>query len=423
MLSVKSDHLMKKLDEPKKELRKQAEEKVAKLRERDRLRYLPQYEEKRLLHELQVHQVELEMQNEEMRGIQTELEESRSRYRELYDFAPVGYVTLDKFGMIIEANLTVCALLKIPRTALIGKYFQSFMDRESADALHLFLRKSLPSGMTEILECRLCPADGAPFEISLNVGGEYDRSDRLLRYRVVLVDVSRLKLMERQARETGDRLRSLASELNLSEERTRKTIAQTLHDEVGQMLALARMKLSSATTLPKETAVEKIVEEVLDMLGSVISQMRSLIVEISPPVLHDLGLAAAIDWMAERTSSVKGIDIETEITGDFSRLEQDLKFMLYQIVRELLVNVVKHSGGHRVLVSLERDEHAIGIKVMDDGKGFDPREAGSPAADSGLGLFSIRERLKSYKGNLQIESRKGKGTTVSIRLPVGKKSE
>jgi two-component system sensor histidine kinase UhpB len=419
----KAAHPMNKPEDKKKDLRKQAEEKVDRLREKDRLRYLPQYEEKRLLHELQVHQVELEMQNEEMRGIQTQLEESRGRYRELYDFAPVGYVTLDKFGMIIEANLTVCALLNIPRTALIGKYFQSFMDRESADALHLFLRKSLPSRMTEILECRLCPADGTPFEISLNVGGEYDRSDRLLRYRVVLVDVSRLKLMERQARETGDRLRSLASELNLSEERTRKTIAQTLHDEVGQMLALARMKLSSATSLPKEKAVEKIVEEVLDMLGSIIRQTRSLMVEISPPVLHDLGLAAAIDWMAERTSSVSGIGIETEITGDFSRLEQDLKFMLYQIVRELLVNVVKHSGSHRVLVSLERDEHDIGIKVMDDGKGFDPREAGSPAADSGLGLFSIRERLKSYKGNLQIESREGKGTTVSIRLPVGKKSE
>ena len=106
--------------------------------------------------------------------------------------------------------------------------------------------------MKEIMECRLVPAEGTPFEISLNVGGEYDRSDRLVRYRVVLVDVSRLKLMERQARETGDKLRLLASELNLSEERTRKAIAQTLHDEVGQMLAMARMKISSRVTLPKD---------------------------------------------------------------------------------------------------------------------------------------------------------------------------
>jgi len=414
---------VKKPPNAKNELRKQAEDKVAKLRERDLLRYLPQYEEKRLLQELQVHQVELEMQNEEMRGTQAELEESRSRYKELYDFAPVGYITLDQFGLIVEANLTAAALLNVTRAALTGKHIQSFMDRGSADAFHLFLRKPLPPGMKEILECRIIPAEGTPFEISLNVGGEFDRPDRLVRYRVVLVDVSRLKLMERQARETGDRLRSLASELNLSEERTRKAIAQTLHDEVGQMLALARMKLSAALDPPKETAVEKIVEEVLDMLGSVIRETRSLMVEISPPVLHDLGLAAAVDWMAERMSSKHGLDIETMNTGDFSDLEHDLKVMLYQMTRELLVNIVKHSGGRHVLVTVERDDHTIGITVRDDGKGFDAREAGSPAAENGFGLFSIRERLKSYDGSLQIESQKGKGTTVSVRLPAGKKGE
>ena len=126
---------MKKPADTKKELRKQAEDKVASLRERDLLRYLPQYEEKRLIHELQVHQVELEMQNEEMRGAQAELEDSRGRYKELYDFAPVGYVTLDQFGLIVESNLTAATLLSVTRAALIGKYLQSFMDRESADAL------------------------------------------------------------------------------------------------------------------------------------------------------------------------------------------------------------------------------------------------------------------------------------------------
>lgn len=414
---------MKKPTDAKEKLRRQAEDKVAKLRERDLLRYLPQYEEERLIHELQVHQVELEMQNEEMRGTQADLEDSRSRYRELYDFAPVGYITLDQFGMIYEANLTAAALLKVARAALIGKYIQSFMDRQSADAFHLFLRKPLPPGMKEILECRLYPAEGTPFEISLNVGGEFDRSGRLVRYRVVLVDVSRLKLMERQARETGNRLRSLASELNLSEERTRKTLAGTLHDQVCQTLALARMRLSSALTLPRETGVEKIVDEVLEMLALAIQETRSLMVEISPPVLHDLGLEAAIDWMAERMSSAHGIAIETVKTGDFSDLEQDLKIMLYQMTRELLVNIVKHSGGRHVLVTVERDDRTIGIMARDDGKGFDAAGTGSSTADNGFGLFSIRERLKSYNGSLHIESQKGKGSTVSVRLSVRKKGE
>jgi signal transduction histidine kinase len=402
-------------------LRKKAEDKVATLREKDQLRLLPQYEEKRLLHELQVHQIELEMQNEEMRGAQADLEESRSRYKELYDFAPVGYVTLDRAGLILEANLRAATLLNVPRAALLCKYLQSYMDQAGADALHRFLRKPLSPGVKEILECRLCPAEGMPFETSLNVSGEFDRSDNLVRYRVVLVDVSTLKLMERQALETGDRLRSLASELTLSEELTRKKIAQTLHDEVGQTLALARMKISSAHNLPKDEAMEKIVQEQQDMLALAIQQTRALMTEISPPGLHDLGLGAAIDWMTERMSSEHGIAIETVKTVDVSDLEQDMRIMLYQMTKELLVNIVKHSGASHVLVTVERDDHNISIKAKDDGKGFGAKGAGSATGDSGFGLFSIRERLKSYYGSLHIESQKGKGTTVSILLPVVEK--
>jgi PAS domain S-box-containing protein len=366
--------------------------------------------------------VELEMQNEDMRSTLTELENSKSRYKELYDFAPVGYVTLDRFGLIHEANLTAATLLHVTRAALIGKHLQSFMEQESADALHLFLRKPIPSGTHEMMECRLRQADGTPFDISLNASGEYDPSDRLLRYRAVFMDVSRLKLMERQALETGERLRLLASELNLAEERTRKAIAETLHDEVCQTLAVARMKLSYALTLPNNKDAEKIHHELHDMLALAIKQTRALMMEISPPVLHDLSLGAAIDWMAERMISERGTEVKTVKTGDFSDLEQNMTIMLYQMTRELLANVVKHSGGHHVLVTVERDEQAIGITVRDDGKGFDAGGVGSPTAESGFGLFSIRERLKSYNGSLQIESQKEKGTTVSIRLPVEGKS-
>jgi len=205
---------------------------------------------------------------------------------------------------------------------------------------------------------------------------------------VVLVDVSRLKLMERQALETGDRLRLLASELALSEEHTRKAIAQTLHDEVGQTLAVANMKSSTVLTLPNNKAAEKIVQELHDMLALAIKQTRALMTEISPPFLRDLKLEAAIDWMAERMSSEHGIDVKMVKTGDFSELEQDLAIMLYQMTRELLANVVKHSGGRQVLVTVERDEHTIGITVRDDGKGFDAEGASSPTAENGFGLFT-----------------------------------
>jgi len=199
------------------------------------------------------------------------------------------------------------------------------------------------------------------------------QSDKLVRYRVVLVDVSRLKLMERQALETGDRLRLLASELALSEEHTRKAIAQTLHDEVGQTLAVANMKSSTVLTLPNNKAAEKIVQELHDMLALAIKQTRALMTEISPPFLRDLKLEAAIDWMAERMSSEHGIDVKMVKTGDFSELEQDLAIMLYQMTRELLANSVKHSGGRQVLVTVERESTLSASRSETTGKGSMPR--------------------------------------------------
>jgi PAS domain S-box-containing protein len=409
---------VKKSREVSERLRERAEQKRASLQERDLLGYLPPVEGESLIHELQVHQIELEMQNEELKRSQAELEESRGRYRDLYDFAPVGYLTLDVYGMIFEANLTAAAQLGISRGDAIGRHLHSFMDRESADALHLFLRKPARPGEKTVLECRLVRAQGPPAEFTLTAAGEYSHSGKPKRYRVILADVSKLKQMERQARETGERLRSLASQLNLAEEHGRMAIAQTLHDAISQTLAAARMKLSTAlnTSVPPE----KTVDEVLALLAAVLDESRSLMEEISPAVLHELGLGPSADWLADKMSRMHGISINTDKTGDFSDLGQDEKIMIYQMMRELLTNVVRHSGARNALLSLWRHAGAVGMSVWDDGRGFNAQKAGS-AAGEGFGLFNISERMKACGGGMQIESAPGQGTTVTIRLPLAKK--
>ena len=179
---------------PKKdELRRRAEEKVEMLVRKNLAHHLGEVEAKELLNELQVHMVELTMQNEELKAAQEALEKAKDRYRTLYDSAPVCYLTLDKGGIIYEANQTVASLLNLTRDKLIGQYFQSFLVPESADSLHLFLQKSLNPKVTKHLELGLKTHGGAVIKMSVTINAEVNSSNMPVRYRVVLVDIRQFK--------------------------------------------------------------------------------------------------------------------------------------------------------------------------------------------------------------------------------------
>jgi len=173
----------------KDDLRRRAEEKVEILVRKNLAHHLSDVQAKELFHELQVHMVELAMQNEELKAAQENIEKAKDRYQALYDTAPVCYLTIDRNGMIYEANRTASSVLKVSRDKLIGHYFQSFLERESADSLHLFLNNILPQGKTENLVYRLQPSEGPAIEMSLSINAEYDNLNRPVRYRVVLVDM------------------------------------------------------------------------------------------------------------------------------------------------------------------------------------------------------------------------------------------
>jgi PAS domain S-box-containing protein len=173
----------------KDDLRRRAEEKVEMLVRKNLAHHLGDVHAKEILHELQVHMVELAMQNEELKAAHEAVDKAKNRYQALYDTAPVCYLTIDKDGMIYEANRTATSLLKVSRDKLIRQYFQSFLDRESADSLHLFLKNNLPQGKTESLVYKLQPSEGPAIEMSLRINAEYDNSNRPVQYRVVLVDL------------------------------------------------------------------------------------------------------------------------------------------------------------------------------------------------------------------------------------------
>ncbi len=216
-----------------------------------------------------------------------------------------------------------------------------------------------------------------------------------------------------------ERLRSLAAELSLAEQRERRHLASALHDNLGQLLAFASIKLHSLEHSPTPAAASDEVAHLRRLIEQAQAYTSSLTFELSPPILYDLGFEAAVEWLADLFQREHGLSVRVEDDALPKRLEDDVRATLFQAVRELLTNVVKHARASSARVSLARGEGEIRVEVEDDGVGFDPSAPERhERRGSGFGLFSLRERLSYIGGSLQLDSRPGEGTRVTLIAPV-----
>ncbi|MDR3670524.1 MAG: hybrid sensor histidine kinase/response regulator transcription factor [Holophaga sp.] len=210
-------------------------------------------------------------------------------------------------------------------------------------------------------------------------------------------------------------LRSLASELALTSERERRQIAQELHDQIGQNLAAIKFKLG---LLAQTSQVPELVES-LALLERTIQSSRNLTYELSPPVLHELGLCAALEWLVHQLRANFGIAGQFFDDLQPKPLTDDLRIVLFQAVRELLTNVGKHSRANMARVTAKVVAGELWLEVIDDGVGFDPAQHRAVRqGTSGMGLFSVRERMAHLETRMEIISAPGQGTRVLLRAPL-----
>jgi len=269
-------------------------------------------------------------------------------------------------------------------------------------------------------------ANGAPTHLA---GINYDITERkvaeeALRKLNAQLD-QRVAQRTQELAESQAGLRALVAELTKAEERERRRLAVELHDTLAQSLAVVNMYLWRVRELLGNSANGAPMNEVLANLERTVDDSikytRSLIAELSPPVLYDLGLPAAFRWLGEQMGR-HGLRVEVDGPVDgFSLTEGDAVF-LFQCVRELLWNVVKHGATDRAKIAYGCDGHRLSLAVVDHGKGFDPQSArANRDGGSHFGLFSIRERVELRGGVFEINSAPGAGTWASIVIPTDQK--
>jgi PAS domain S-box-containing protein len=417
------------------DLRRRAEEvaRARSVRKPEVLDGLSPEEANRILHELRVHQVELEMQNEELRRAQEELEASRARYFDLYDLAPVGYLTLSDKGLIREANLTFAALLGVTRSELVKQPLTRFIVREDQDIYYRHLRQLLKTGAPQRCEIRMLRKETAPFWARLEAASAQDDGVVPL-CRVAVSDISgRIRAEQAEKRATEElqkahdalesrveertaEVRALSWRLLSVQEEERKRIAMDLHDGLGGLLSAVKYKFEAAQG-------EQEVSAVIPYLQQAIDDCRRIQTNLRPLLLDDLGLLAALSWLVRDFQKRKpGVKVRKQLRIEEEAIPQHLKMVIFRITQEALTNISKHSGADRVSLSLRNSGGTLRLVVRDHGQGFAAEKAlAERGLDRGIGLDIMRERAEWAGGIFSIETLPGKGTVVQASWPGGLK--
>jgi signal transduction histidine kinase len=232
-------------------------------------------------------------------------------------------------------------------------------------------------------------------------------------------DITDRRESEEKIRTYQQQLQSLASELSLTEERERRRLATVLHDHIAQLLVVAKGKFEKVQESTLFRSLAKPMEEIRKLIEESIRYTRSLVFELSPPILYDLGFEPAMEWLAEHMQQQYGLVVNVEDDAQPKPLDNEARVLLFRAVRELLFNVLKHAQASCTTVCMRRVGEHLQIIVEDNGVGFAPDKLSAESGKiEGFGLFSIRERLNYFGGRMEIESAPREVTRVILSLPL-----
>jgi len=362
--------------------------------------------------ELETYQEETRVQTEQLMKSQAQLEESRDRYADLFDFAPTPYLILDRWGVITDSNLPAAALLECERTKMVGFPLRRFVRVDDRQELLTHMCRCRKENGRVKSELNLQTSMGKLVPVELISRRTLHSDDGGELYPTAVVDVTE--------REQAVQVRNeLSAHLIAAEENERYRLSRELHDVVGQHVTALILGLRSLQNEVNPSSGHKINELLLiaDALGQ---DAHRLALDLRPTSLDDLGLPSALANYIDNWSARTGIPAEFHCRGTSQRrLSPHLETMFYRVAQEGLTNVAKHAGAQQVNVLLNVDSREAGLIVEDDGCGLDAQLVFEKAArDKRLGLFGMRERITLSGGTLDIESAPQKGTTLFVRVPL-----
>jgi len=346
--------------------------------------------------------------------IEKAIERVAQEWRSTFDSARDAIVLIDPKARILRVNRAT--------TELLGLNYAELLMQPLNDILARHLGLNDPFGIAESFEAQ----GQTRRDLRLNDTATWVRSSfdpiidphgRVTGAVLFITDITSEKRAEQRQSKTLSQLRKLSSHLQSVREEERKYIAQEVHDELGHALTVLKMDLAwLVKRLPETDAI--VLERgrgLRDLLDRTISAMRRITSELRPPVLDDLGLDAAIEWLSADFHKRTGIEVHCRLPDQPVSIRGHQASNLFRIVQEALTNVARHAEADRVELDWRQDDDGLRLTILDNGRGFDPAD---PASDQGLGLLGMRERVHDQGGRLDLTSQPGRGTRIVIDWPL-----
>ena len=424
-------------------LRERAEERLA--ASRSDIATMPTKDVERLVHELQVHQIELEMQNEELRRAQLELEEARDRYLDLYDFAPVGYVTLDADGVITEANLTVGKMLGAERSALVGHRLEKFVVPEDQDVYSRHYRETLASTLPHCCQVRFGQPDGATLSAELESAALRGGDETVQGSRSALLDITERKRIEDAKHELEERLRQTQKMEAIG--RLAGGVAHDFNNILTAILGHVELLRDGLTHyVPSDNPLWKGIDRIQRSAERATELTAQLLAfghrqVIAPVILSPAHVLANTEEMLRRLIR-EDVELHIACDSDTWRVKAD-PGQIQQVLLNLALNARDAlPRGGRVTIQMSNvtidHDHAsnwpgvvpgphVLFAVSDNGVGMDDaaldhifepfyttKEMGK---GTGLGLATVYAIVQQSNGHVAVESRPGQGSTFRVYWP------
>ncbi|RPJ51133.1 MAG: PAS domain-containing sensor histidine kinase, partial [Methanobacteriota archaeon] len=333
----------------------------------------------------------------EKKQAEEQIRQAAQYARSLIEASVDPLVTISTDGKITDVNRASEQVTGISRLQLIGSDFSDYFTEP--ERARVGYEKVFRDGFVRDYPLELKHRDGLVTPVLYNASVYRDETGgRILGVFAAARDITKRKEMEKEMLAVHRKLRAMTSEIVLAEERSRQRLAADLHDTVVQTIGAVKLRSQLIQDqIPRKA--RPIFTELQDMLTQSIAQARLIMAEMSPPVLYELGLIPAVEWLAEQIEDQHGIAIKFERENSIEPLEHEIKVLLFQATRELLMNIVKHAKSEGAVVKVSGNTDRVRIEVIDNGIGLDKKQAfRTDLSSGGFGLFSIRERLRHIGG-------------------------
>lgn len=352
----------------------------------------------------------------ERKRLQENIRQSEKRYRQIVETSQEGIWLLDAYYRSLFVNKKMSEILEYSPGQMIGRSVLDFMDNEDKVPL-LAAMRGKKRKEDKILELRFKTSTGKHIWVSLSISAILDEKQNFTGALAMVTNITERKKADEDLKQSHEQLRQLAAHLQDIREEERAAMSREIHDELGQQLTGLKLDLSwleSKAGIAQQHITDKL-KSMSGLVSNTINTVRKIAADLRPSVLDDLGLVEAMKWLSTEFEKRSGIKVKFVSKEENILVADNTAIALFRIYQESLTNVGRHAAASSVNTTLQLKRHQLVLAINDNGKGFDATEVGSKKT---LGLLGMKERTIMIGGKYSIVSKIGKGTKVTVTVPM-----